>query len=47
MDESLQDIFRVRPLQESINAYRNVHDCYRRMLKESSISEMKNLVNLT
>ncbi|XP_023308221.2 uncharacterized protein LOC111689987 [Lucilia cuprina] len=46
MDEQLQQIFKLRPLQTNCIAYRSSTDDYRKIMKQTCVSELKNLVNV-
>ncbi|TMW50971.1 hypothetical protein DOY81_003972, partial [Sarcophaga bullata] len=45
-DQKLQQIFKIRPLQTNCIAYRSSTNEYRKMLKQTCVSELKNLVNV-
>ncbi|CAD6992443.1 uncharacterized protein LOC105665505 isoform X1 [Ceratitis capitata] len=46
MDERLQQIFHLRPLQEETIAYRNNVKLYRTLMKQTCKAELQNLVNV-
>ncbi|XP_019845867.2 uncharacterized protein LOC109579550 [Bactrocera dorsalis] len=46
MDERLQQVFRLRPLQEETIAYRNNMKLYRTLMKQICKAELQNLVNV-
>ncbi|XP_065371621.1 uncharacterized protein LOC135963622 [Calliphora vicina] len=46
MDEKLQQIFKIRPLQTNCIAYRSSTNEYRKMMKQTCVSELKNLVSV-
>ncbi|XP_028899816.1 uncharacterized protein LOC114804687 isoform X2 [Zeugodacus cucurbitae] len=46
MDERLQQIFHLRPLQEETIAYRNNMKLYRTLMKNTCKAELQNLVNV-
>ncbi|XP_039948303.1 uncharacterized protein LOC126767710 isoform X2 [Bactrocera neohumeralis] len=46
MDERLQQVFHLRPLQEETIAYRNNMKLYRTLMKQTCKAELQNLVNV-
>ncbi|XP_013118619.1 uncharacterized protein LOC106095797 [Stomoxys calcitrans] len=47
MDEKFQQILKIKPLQETVAAYRNsTADYYRKIVKRTCMAELKNLVNV-
>ncbi|XP_075148243.1 kinetochore Mis12-Ndc80 network component 2 [Haematobia irritans] len=46
MDEKLQQILKIKPLQDTVIAYRNSTDEYRKMLKRTCRADLENLVNI-
>lgn len=46
LDQKLQQIFKIRPLQANCIAYRTSTKEYRKMVKQTCVAELKNLVNV-
>ncbi|XP_053947212.1 uncharacterized protein LOC128855956 [Anastrepha ludens] len=46
MDERLQEIFHLRPLQDETIAYRNNIKLYQTLMKQTCKAELQNIVNV-